>query len=289
MRNMLDQISQAQRERLFHIDFRAWFLGSVTRQDLMSRFNIKPAAATQDMTRYRDLAPDNLDFDGSAKVYRQSASFKPLFAHDPQTVLTALCQGIGDDLAGTVVPHLRAEHPLRLNAPDLTITATLSRAIAEETALKVKYHSLTTGTSTREIVPHALVDTGIRWHVRAWDRRRSRFGDFVLTRIETASPLDPAPEAETREHDDQWMRFVSLELVAHPGHAHPTTIQRDYAMTDGILTARLRAALCGYALLHWNVDATEDHTLDPNRHHLWLRNTPALYGVENLKLARGCT
>lgn len=285
---MLSDIPQAQRERLFHIDFRAWFLGLVARQDLTSRFGIKEAAATRDIALYRSLAPDNLVFDGSAKLYRCAESFRPLFDHDPHRTLIAIAEGVGDDAAGEIGPHVRTEHPLRLNQPAIGVIAGVSSAIAGSRALAITYHSLTSGRSKREIVPHALVDTGSRWHVRAYDRRRARFGDFVLTRIEAVERLsaDP-PGPELREADDQWMRMVELRLVPHPGIARPGAIERDYAMTDGALTLRLRAAVCGYALLRLSVDASEDHALDPARHHLWLANRAALYGVENLAIAPG--
>jgi len=287
-RIMLDEISQAQRERLFHIDFRAWFLGSVARQDLIERFGIKAAAATRDLALYRSLAPKNLDFDGSAKIYRGAKGFRPLFDHEPVRTLTAIAEGIGDDAAGEIGPHVRTEHPLRLNHPRIDIIAAVSRAIATGTALAINYASLASGASDREIVPHALIDTGARWHARAYDRRRARFGDFVLTRIAHAIPCtDPIPDAQTREADDQWMRIVTLELAPHPGVARPDAIMRDYAMQDGRVAVRLRAAICGYALLHWSVDASDDHRLDPARHPLWLTNRGALYGVENLAIAPG--
>jgi hypothetical protein len=97
----------------------------------------------------------------------------------------------------------------------------------------------------------------------------------------------PILESEDREADDQWMRMVELELAPHPGLARPEGVAMDYAMEDGVLRARLRAAVIGYALLHWGVDATEDHSLAPERHQLWLRNRAALYGVENLAIAPG--
>ena len=46
-RNHLDNVSQAQKERLFHIDFRLRFLGAVSRADLVNRFGVKAAAATR--------------------------------------------------------------------------------------------------------------------------------------------------------------------------------------------------------------------------------------------------
>lgn len=285
---MLDEVSQSQKERLFHIDFRAWFLGSVSRQNLIGRFGIKEAAATRDIALYRQLAPRNLDFDSSAKIYRCAAAFSPLFEHDPGRTLTAIAEGIGDDAAGEISPHVRTEHPLRLNHPPIDTIAAVGRAIAGRGVLRIAYYSLASGLSEREIVPHALVDTATRWHVRAYDRRRERFSDFVLTRVVRAEhvPGSPAPDEE-READEQWMRIVRLELAPHPGVTRPEAIERDYAMRDGVLQVRLRAALCGYSLLHWSVDATPDHRLDPARHHLWLRNRPALYGVENLAIAPG--
>ena len=47
-------ISQSQKERLSHIDFRVCFLGTFGRNDLVTRFGIKAAAATRDITLYKD-------------------------------------------------------------------------------------------------------------------------------------------------------------------------------------------------------------------------------------------
>ena len=49
----LEDINQAQQERLFHIDFKLRFLGAVNRNDLVSRFGIKVAAATRDIALYK--------------------------------------------------------------------------------------------------------------------------------------------------------------------------------------------------------------------------------------------
>ena len=285
---MLETTAQAQRERLFHIDFRAWFLGRVARADLTRRFGIREAAATRDLALYRTLAPENLDFDGSTKSYVCSSGFKPLFTHLPDHTLTALSEGLGDDAVGEVAPHVRTERPLRLNYPRIEAIAAVSRAIVERRLLRISYFSLADGVVDRVIAPFALVDTGVRWHARAFDRHRGRFRDFVLTRIAKAQFTEgEILETEDREADDQWMRVVELELAPHPGLAHPEAIERDFDMRDGVLRARIRAALAGYALLHWSVDATPDHRLSPERHQLWLRNPAALYGVDNLSIAPG--
>jgi predicted DNA-binding transcriptional regulator YafY len=285
---MLRDVSQPQRERLFHIDFRAQFLGRVSRQDLIRRFGIKEAAATRDLALYRALLPGNLAFDNAARNYRRAEGFAPMFPHDPLRSLSAIAEGVGDTEVADVAPHVCTEHPLRLNPPRIEVIATLSRAITVGQAVRIAYHSLASGPTVRDIVPHAFVDTAARWHVRAFDRRRQRFSDFVLTRIETAMEADgPVLPSEHRERDDQWMRFVELDLVPHPGLARPEPIERDFGMTGGHLKVRLRAALCGCALVHWSVDASADHRLDPARHHLWLCNRPALHAVENIDIAPG--
>lgn len=56
-------VSQTQRERLAYIELRVFFVGEVRRPDIEARFGIKPAAASRDLTAYKELAPDNLEYD----------------------------------------------------------------------------------------------------------------------------------------------------------------------------------------------------------------------------------
>ena len=150
------------------------------------------------------------------------------------------------------------------------------------------YRSLSSGRSTREVVPFVLVDNGLRWHIRGYDRKRSRFSDFVITRISEPEILDePLKEHENREHDIQWNRIVELEIVPHPKLKHPKTIETDYAMENGVLKVNVRAAVAGYVLRRWNVDCSEKHSMDGPEYHLWLKNRQALYGVDNLVIAPG--
>ena len=86
MQDALSQRSQKQRDRLAYIEFRLWFLGDACRRDLMERFGIAPAMATRDFTAYRELAPENIDFDGRRKVYVPSERFAPVFEHEPEPV-----------------------------------------------------------------------------------------------------------------------------------------------------------------------------------------------------------
>jgi len=285
---LLEDISQTQKDRLFHIDFKLRFLGAINRNDLVTRFGIKAAAATRDISLYKDVAPHNLTYDTKAKSYTQTNTFKSVFEYPGSQALSALCHGLGDDHIGNNRPLIRAELPTQLNFPDLEILATLTKAIHQKRALKIDYRSLSSGLSTREIIPFALVDNGLRWHARAYDRKRKGFTDFVINRIAKLKLLGrDIPAEQTREADIQWNRIVEMHIVPHPHLTHPETIEVEYAMVNGALKMQARAAVAGYVLRKWNVDCSKNHTLNGPEHHLWLENTPTLYGVENLTLAPG--
>ncbi len=282
-------VSQAQRERLSHIDFRLRFLGTIGRNDLVKRFGIKEAAATRDIALYRELAPQNLIFDTRSKRYLQTEAFTPLFEYPARQALTALAHGFVDDFVTPHKPHIPCEVPTQLNTPHLDILAVLSRAIHQEKVVEMGYRSLSSGLTTRQIVPFVLVDNGLRWHVRGFDRLRSRFIDFVINRISNPQIIEDSPieEHELKDNDIQWNRIVSLEIVPHPRLKHPETIEQEYDMVDGKLRVNVRAALAGYILRRWNVDCSDEHHLEGAEYHLWLRNRQALYGVDNLIIAPG--
>jgi hypothetical protein len=272
------------------LELRAFFTGELRRVDIEARFGVKPAAASRDLSSYRDIAPFNLDYDAPARCYRPSITFKPVFEFSTERVLAWLLQGFGDGLDLNLRQVAPCEGPGQMVKPDLEVLARITRALVANKALRVNYLSLSSDSKRRELVPVALADNGLRWHVRAFDRERDRFGDFVLTRITKAQEIDgEVAESEQIGSDEQWARIVDLEIVPHPGVTWPKAVEADYAMTDGVLRIKSRAALAGYFLRRWNIDSSPDHRLDPSSHHLWLRNTQTLYGVESAALAPGAS
>ena len=165
----------------------------------------------------------------------------------------------------------------------------MTRAIHQVCPLEIEYHSISSGRTEREIVAFALIDNGLRWHVRAFDRKSQEFRDFVITRITHPVVLKGQPVAahETSNQDIQWTRIVELELVPHPDRPRPEITEMDYGMHDGMLRMKLRAATAGYILRKWSVDCSPDHSLRGYEFRLWLRDHLALYGVKNAVLAPG--
>lgn len=289
---LLNDLSAAQRQRLAYIEFRVWFFGEVTRKDVLDRFGLATAAGTRDMVLYRDLAPNNVAYEG--KVYRYQPTFTPLFEHQAERVLAMLTAGFGEGEPPSMGESLPHAVPARLNQPPLDILAAVTRAIHGGYSLRLTYHSMKTGAVAREIVPHALVDSGLRWHVRAYDRTKGEFRDLVLTRMENIEPIEnqstvnPVQSHELPAADAQWQKEINLDLLPHPAHPHPSSIARDFGMgAPGALRVTLRAAVAGYVLRQWQVDCSPDARLREREFRLWLADTAQLNGVDNAVLAPG--
>ncbi|MCF5544448.1 helix-turn-helix transcriptional regulator [Pseudomonas salomonii] len=285
----LSQLTQAQRDRLAYLELRLRFVGEVGRQELIQRFGIQTAAATRDLMTYRELAGNNLAYDRSSKIYTPTKTFRPIFSFSTERVLAWLAEGFGDGAPATSAPGISCVTPGRLAQPDLEILGVVTRAIYHRCPLRLEYYSLGSGKTQREIVPFTLIDTGLRWHVRGYDRKRGAFRDFVITRIRRPKLLidSPVAEYERSEQDVQWSRILEVDLVPHPDQPHPEITEMDYGMGKGVLRLRLRGATAGYVLRKWSVDCSRDHRLRGPEYRLWLKDPLLLYGVETAVLAPG--
>lgn len=285
----LQHLCHSQRERLAYIEFRLYFLGEARRQDLIQRFGVAPAGATRDFAQYREIFPDNIKFDSRTKSYVIGSDFSPAFEHVPERVLTALSQGFGDGVDPVGSALLPCELPLVLSRPSMAVLAPVTRAIHQQKTIKLQYKSPTSGKSEREIIPFALVNDGLRWHVRAFDRKSQEFRDFAFARMEMAAVIEDntVQKYEMPTSDIQWNRIVELDLVPHPNRKHSEIIESDYGMAGGVLHIKIRAAIAGYVLRQWIVDCSPKHSLKGEEYRLWLRNHLALYGATNALLAPG--
>lgn len=282
----MEDVGQSQRQRLEHIDFCLFFLGEVSRSILMDRFGISSAAATRDLTKYKEAHPKNIIYDSSQKEYQASASFQPVFQHDVYEALRTFSNP--PTLLNEGGPLVLSDRPIELNRLSPLIVSNVGRAIHQQRPLNMKYFSMSSGLTEREIVPFAFVDTGVKWHVRAFDRKRNVFTDFLVSRIKECSVLNGSPRPEERpEKDIQWNRIVEMEIVPHPTVKYPETILHEYGIeADGILHINARAAVVGYFLRRWNIDCGREPYDGPSHEfQLWLKNSLALYGVETIKLA----
>ena len=285
----LSQYPHAQRERLRFIDFCLYYFGEVSKADLLRQFALGSASCTRDISLYRELVPTNLELRHQTKRYYITPDFHPLFEHEPETILSRLNQGMGEGIRQVSPPGEHCVDAIRLIHPDGNTIAALMRAIMQRRAIRVRYVSLSSGETERELVPHVLVNNGHRWHVRAYDRRHGEFRDFVTTRLLQVQELETAPVGEQRETDRAWQQQLTLTLTPHPGLPHPEAIALDYGMQTGALTLTIREALVGYLLQQWQVDCSPDASLDPYAHPLRLANPEVVFSLSNCRLLPGVT
>ena len=255
--------------------------------DVAKRFSRASIQASRDLALYKDLAPRNLAYDFQAKTYLPAEKFKLIFGSTPERVLYWLQSGLGDGL-----PHpqgLPTAAVQSLSLPRLGELAVVKRAIYRRRILEVTYVSLSSGNARRQIVPHALVDNGQRWHVRAFDRNNNRFSDFVITRISKAVLMvaGEAARHERADADEQWNHTVELKLIPHPKLKHKGALEADYGMKAGALLVKCRAAVAGYALRRWGVDCSQDHCLSEKEFQLALANQHVLASIDSSALAPG--
>ncbi|WP_232842836.1 WYL domain-containing protein [Psychrosphaera ytuae] len=289
LKKKLDSYTHSQIKQLYFIDFSLFFKGHLNTSSLQERFSLTPADALASFQHYLDCAPENIDLDELNQRYFQSNSFKPLFAYDVRRTLTKITNGISDGFDAIEAQPYPIQAPSLLNTPDLTVVARLSQAIMNGNAVNVIYTSLSSGSSARDLVPHSIVDNGLRWHLRAFDRKSQTFRDFVLTRISKVSLLSNDNDIrETKRYDEEWNSPIKLKIVAHPKNVQfATAIEIDYGMIDGVLEINTNAALAGYLLRRWNVDCSVDAHLTGGEFQLWLKNRNEIKQVQNLAIAPG--
>ncbi|MEJ2141008.1 MAG: WYL domain-containing protein [Gammaproteobacteria bacterium] len=276
----ISDIKQATRQRLEYIEIMAFYTGVVSRSDVAKTFGLSDAAATKDLKLYGELAPDNLIYRHNVFGFVPSENFVEMFADlDPARVLPMIAAnlpiaGASTDEApiyGVTVDSL----PLPNRLPGKQVLAQIIRAIRNQRKLSVVYRSLSGRGSNkaRIIEPHSLINTGTRWHFRAYNEESYDFRDFVLSRVLDAKMLNEDAESSA-QYDDDWMELVSLKLSPHPGLSEEQRLilMTDYSAENDVIEIEVRRALIGYLLQRLSVDTTADHSMNPNAYQLIVTN-----------------
>ena len=276
---MLADLKWATRQRLQYIECMAWYAGVVTRGDVARAFGLSDPAATKDLKLYGDLVPGNLGYNHAVFGFVPMPGFAPAFADlSPAVALPAIAANLavanGPFGDARIYGLPTASLPLPVRLPGRTVLAQITRAMFGRRQVRVVYRSMSgSATEARVLEPHTLVDTGLRWHVRAYSEANGEFRDFVLSRIVEASLLEtPAQSAE--EYDEEWVEWVRLELVPHPGldAERRASLLFDYGASGEVIELTVRRALLGYVLQRLGVDTTAGHTMNPQAWQLVVAN-----------------
>ena len=274
--------------RYRYIETIALWEGRLTTRHLCETFGIGRQQASKDINNYlRGVGLDNLEYDKYLKGYKPTAGFAPqvtrgladeylhLMARNNE--LTNMFESLALNVANVEVLSV----PVRDVKPE--ILRPIMQAARQQKRLDVDYVSINNpDREGRIIVPHTLVFTGLRWHVRAWCEKNQAYRDFVLSRFRDIPDIMDESEHGV-DSDEQWNTMVSLRIIPDPrlSRSQREVVEVDYGMENGALEIATRGKLVPYALKLLHTDL-EDPLEDPTAQQIVVENRdeirPWLFG-----------
>lgn len=253
-------MNQETNERFRFIEQVVGWEGEINSTHISEMFSLTRQAASLTLKKYREHAPQHLEYNSSNKVFIPTEKFNSYFTQSKH-----LCQF--KSYLDTVVKKgtdiafndnricYEVEAPLR-NINPLQVRPIL-KAIREKLAIDIGYISLSSPSYLDRIIqPHALIFDGLRWHVRAYCNKNQEFRDFTLSRFNGEATYEGKATAR-REHDDVWQTIVEVVIEADPRFTaeQKRIIEQDFQMENGIKVIKSRAALVNYLLRKLRIDS----------------------------------
>ncbi|MDN3554298.1 WYL domain-containing protein [Halomonas almeriensis] len=244
------------------IEILALWEGRVAASQIGEAFDIGRQQAQKVLRAYRELAPDNLQYDGSRHGYLPSEAFVPLYTQgrvDEYLRLLHIHDTLDSPFAGLSMGAANTESlPMPSRAITPAVVRELVRASREKRRLEVTYASFSSPAGDeRIIVPHTLVFAAGRWHVRAYCEKHRDYRDFVLSRFRgVPEDVGEMLGLHDAENDERWQTRVAVRLIPDRRlpEAERELLAMDYGMPDGELELHCRGPLARYALRELGVN-----------------------------------
>ncbi|MEP5566306.1 MAG: WYL domain-containing protein [Halioglobus sp.] len=268
--------------RYRYIETIALWEGRLTTRHLCDTFGIGRQQASKDINNYlREVGIGNLEYDKYLKGYKPTGQFAPqvtLGLADEYLHLMARnneLMNVFESLALNVSNAEVLSHPVRDVKPE--VLRPIMQAARQQKRLDCDYVSLNhPDREGRIIVPHTLVYTGLRWHVRAWCEKNQEYRDFVLSRFRDIPEIMDESEHGVDE-DSEWNTEVTLRITPDPRLTpeQQEVVEIDYGMHTGALSITTRGKLVSYALKLLHINPREQLT-DPMAQQIVVANRDEL-------------
>ncbi|EPG0591905.1 hypothetical protein ACSWZC_003394 [Proteus mirabilis] len=287
MRKMIDRVND-KTERAMYIEYSLLFKGYASRGDLMDAFGIPAPTATRDLLDYNsDTNNENCEFDEKTKTHKIKKTFKKKY---PNTTEQNIQDWLKKEKIYSVDDNVTYRFG-RINSPSWFDLIPLIRAMFNKTACEVDYFTLDKGLTRRYVMPHSLMDDGLKMYVRLYDienteNKKGHFKTFALSRIKNTKPylmLTESMKDGFKNNDNEWNELVDLILQPHPNLEHKETIEYEYRMSRGEKKIKVRSACAGYFLISWNVDCSDYSNLDCKKYPLCLKNLSDVKHIPSIK------
>ncbi|MCR6650193.1 MAG: WYL domain-containing protein [Cellvibrionaceae bacterium] len=246
-------------KRFWLIELLAYWEGRVNTTSLIHHFGLSRQQSSADLNAYSAQAPTNLTYDASTKAYLPKADFQRHFISDDVGEYLGWMQNPSAAPAPISAPSAKLSN-LALRLPPRKVAPELMRGLVAATRqrlrIEVDYVSLTNpNREGRVIAPHTFVNTGLRWHLRAWCEKSRGYRDFVLSRFRGVPTLLDKTQHPI-EHDVAWNTQITIILQPDPRltPAQQEVLENDYQMLGGQLHITTKACMVNYLLKEMQVN-----------------------------------
>ena len=241
-------------QRFQLIELLAYWEGRVNAKDLENYFNQSRQQSSQDINNYKLSAPTNLYYDASHKANIPSAYFSPLYISiEAEEYLHWF--HTGQFVAQEIYANSQS-----LNIPSRKISPEIMRglvaAMRQQKRIEVDYVSLSNpNREGRIIAPHSFVNTGLRWHLRAWCEKSEQYRDFVLSRFRGVPEILDKTRHPAKQ-DVGWNTQVTIILQPDQrlSPAKREVLENDYQMQNGQLHITTKGCLVQYLLREMQIN-----------------------------------
>lgn len=260
--------NQVQRDRL--IQAILTYEGEISNARLRERLGVENVQASRILRDFRSRFPGVVRKSGagSSGVWRLA---KPIS-------LIQFDGGFDEYISLAGLPGVDVESSsLDVTHVDPVLFWGIRSAMLDGDGLRVRYFSMNAPEGLeRTLYPTALARAGRRWHLRAYDCLRERFGNFNLGRMEPATEGPVADWEGSAEDDHEWLHYIALVVRPHPDLTAPQSevIQRELLGGNPEMSIRCRRALAEFILQDMRVSYRED--MRPMDYQLALANAEAL-------------
>jgi len=269
----MNELSPAQVQRFRFIEARLLWEGALQRKDLCTAFALTLNHVTREITNYRDRYPGNLTYDPGSRTWRAADGFMPHHASGAaeeylELLLAFSLSGDPSIMAGTGPAVPVQTLPALGGVIGADVLRPLVAAIGHQQGLDIVYQSFSEPEPRRRtICPHSLVYALSRWHVRAYDDRKERFADFVLSRVlDCSQPTAPDGDNAAPAKDLEWHQMVVVDVQpgTHLSITQQAVIAKQYGMSKTKQgwkrSAKIRRCLVKYFLHQHRLDVTAGDT-----------------------------
>jgi predicted DNA-binding transcriptional regulator YafY len=269
-----------QRYRL--IEIVALWEGKLNAGHLVDYFGIGRQQASKDINEYlHSVGPGNLIYNSSLKGYEPADTFKPKVTSGEVDEYLQLVHR-NSDLTNTFEDMtLGFDYTHMMPLPKYTVNPEVLREIVKacryNERIDVDYRSVNAPDKDgRIIVPHAIVHSGMRWHVRAFCEKNQDYRDFVLTRF-YGTPEHLGKSSKTSQDDIAWHTLVNVCFTTDQrlSDEQQAVVANDYGMTDNRLLVQVRGALVQYLLQKMRIDINVI-SADPRAQQIVIQNMDAV-------------